>query len=77
MRWQGRKQSDNIEDRRGSGGGGGFPGGRGGMGIGGIIIVLVGYFVFGVDLTGMVGGNTAPSAQVANQPAGPVKLTGE
>ena len=77
MRWQGRKQSDNIEDRRGSGGGGGFPGGRGGMGIGGIIIVLVGYFVFGVDLTGMVGGNTAPSAQVANQPAGPVKQTGE
>ena len=47
------------------------------MGIGGIIIVLVGYFVFGVDLTGMVGGNTAPSAQVANQPAGPVKQTGE
>ena len=77
MRWQGRKQSDNIEDRRASGGGGGFPGGRGGMGIGGIIIVLVGYFVFGVDLTGMVGGNTAPSAQVANQPAGPVKQTSE
>ena len=77
MRWQGRKQSDNIEDRRGAGGGGGFPGGRGGMGIGGIIIVLVGYFVFGVDLTGMVGGNTTPSAQVANQPAGPVKQTGE
>ena len=76
MRWQGRKQSDNIEDRRGSGGGG-FPGGRGGMGIGGIIIVLVGYFVFGVDLTGMVGGNTAPSAQVATQPAGQVKQTGE
>ena len=79
MRRQGRKQSDNIEDRRGSGsGGGGFPGGRGGMGLGGLIVVLIGYFVFGVDLTGMVSGNSAPSAQVASQQsAGPVKQTGE
>ena len=79
MRWQGRKQSNNIEDRRGSGsGGGGFPGGRGGMGLGGLIVVLIGYFVFGVDLTGMVSGNSAPSAQVASQQsAGPVKQTGE
>ena len=79
MRWQGRKQSDNIEDRRGSGsGGGGFPGGRGGMGLGGLIVVLIGYFVFGVDLTGMVSGNSAPSAQVASQQsAGPVQQTGE
>ena len=79
MRWQGRKQSNNIEDRRGSGsGGGGFPGGRGGMGLGGLIVVLIGYFVFGVDLTGMVSGNSAPSAQVAShQSAGPVKQTGE
>ena len=79
MRWQGRKQSDNIEDRRGSGSGGGrFPGGRGGMGFGGLIVVLIGYFVFGVDLTGMVSGNSAPTAQVATQQsAGPVKQTGE
>ena len=79
MRWQGRKQSNNIEDRRGSGsGGGGFPGGRGGMGLGGLIVVLIGYFVFGVDLTGMVSGNSAPNAQVASQQsAGPVKQTGE
>ena len=79
MRWQGRKQSDNIEDRRGSGSGGGrFPGGRGGIGFGGLIVVLIGYFVFGVDLTGMVSGNSAPTAQVATQQsAGPVKQTGE
>ena len=79
MRWQGRKQSDNIEDRRGSGSGGGrFPGGRGGIGFGGLIVVLIGYFVFGVDLTGMVSGNSAPTAQVApQQSAGPVKQTGE
>src|SRR3954466_11178363 len=54
MRWQGRPESGNIEDRRGAGGGGfgggmgripiGFPtGGRttgGGIGIVGLIIIL-------------------------------------
>ncbi|MFG1462009.1 neutral zinc metallopeptidase [Xanthobacter sp. DSM 24535] len=46
MRWEDFRSSGNVEDRRGSGGGGGFqmPGGRGGMGIGTIIIVgLVGW----------------------------------
>ena len=47
MRWQGREQSSNIEDRRGSGGGG--------MGIIGVIVVLVGAY-YGVDLSGLVGG---------------------
>src|SRR5688572_20796379 len=39
MRWKGRRQSSNIEDRRGMGGGMGgmrFPGGLGGMGGGGM-----------------------------------------
>ena len=77
MRWQGQKQSDNIEDRRGSSGGG-FPGGKGGMGIGGIIIVLIGYFVFGVDLTGVVGGDSgAPQQQVSTQQRGPVQESNE
>src|SRR5580765_3110606 len=55
MRWQGRRESENVEDRRGEGGGGGvggfggglpggggmrFPIGRGG-GIGGIGGILV------------------------------------
>ena len=52
MRWQGRKESSNIEDRRGSGGGN-FGGGRG-TGIFGIIILLVGAY-YGVDLSGLVG----------------------
>ena len=58
MRWQGRRESDNVEDRRGQsgspmGGGGGFrlPSGKGGIVL--LIIVLVaGYY--GVDLTGML-----------------------
>ena len=40
MRWQGRRESSNIEDRRGSGGGN-FGGGKG-TGVLGIIILLVG-----------------------------------
>ena len=52
MRWKGQRQSDNIEDRRGHSGGGG---GKGGLSITGIIIVLIGYFVFDVDLSDEVG----------------------
>lgn len=42
MKWEGNRESDNVEDRRGSGGGGGMPvfGGRS-IGIGTIVIALV------------------------------------
>lgn len=65
MRWRGRRQSSNVEDRRGQGGGfgrggRGFPGGmrripmprtrRGGMGgIGFIIVVLLISWIFGIN----------------------------
>lgn len=66
MRWQGRRGSTNIEDRRRSGGGG-MGGGRGmavgGGGIGVLAIVLIGAFL-GVDLTGMLGGD--PSGGVVS-----------
>lgn len=48
MKWQGRNQSSNVEDRRGSGGGRKTPG------VIGIIILLVGAY-YGVDLSGVVG----------------------
>ena len=51
MRWQGRRESSNVEDRRSSGGG--FGGGRP-TGIFGLIIILVGAY-YGVDLSGLVG----------------------
>ncbi|QEY24807.1 KPN_02809 family neutral zinc metallopeptidase [Neisseria animalis] len=49
MKWQGRTRSRNVEDRRGSGGGG-----RKTPGIIGIIVLLVGAY-YGVDLSGVVG----------------------
>ena len=71
MRWQGRRESDNVEDRRGQsgspmGGGGGFrlPSGKGGIVL--LIIVLVaGYY--GVDLTGMLTGEPVTQQQTTTQ----------
>jgi predicted metalloprotease len=69
MEWKGRRQSDNVEDRRGSGGsmgglgGGGFrlpTGGRGGggLGIGGIVVVLILCWITGINpLTLLSGGD--------------------
>lgn len=65
MRWQDREGSKNIEDRRGSSGGGG----RGAGGILGLIIVLVGAY-YGVDLSGLVGGGL-PVAQTQQQTRAP------
>lgn len=45
MRWRGGRQSGNIEDRRGLG----PVGAVGGLGLGGVVIILIGVFVFGVD----------------------------
>lgn len=77
MRWRGRRQSDNVEDRRGQGGGGfPFPGRRGGMRIpvggrkGGIgivgMLVIVGLMLFfGVDPTAILqGGGGGGSMQM-------------
>ncbi|RPD89559.1 hypothetical protein EGK75_03695 [Neisseria weixii] len=52
MKWQGRRQSSNVEDRRGRSGGGKTPG------IIGIIVLLVGAY-YGVDLSGLVGTQNA------------------
>ncbi|TCP93215.1 hypothetical protein EDC44_12315 [Cricetibacter osteomyelitidis] len=52
MRWQGRRESSNVEDRRQSGGS--LGGGKKSVGILGFIILLVGSY-YGVDLSGLVG----------------------
>jgi predicted metalloprotease len=71
MRWEGDRQSDNVEDRRGGGGGFGL-GGRS-IGIGTIVIALIGSALFGVDpgtILSLLSGGGAPATQV-QQPAGP------
>jgi len=55
MRWSGGRGSGNIEDRRGLGPAGAV----GGLGAGGVILALIGYFVFGIDpstTTAVLGG---------------------
>ncbi len=48
MKWEGNRESDNVEDRRAGGGGGGMIGGRG-IGVGTIVIALVGGWIFGIN----------------------------
>ncbi|MEO6292703.1 MAG: neutral zinc metallopeptidase, partial [Burkholderiaceae bacterium] len=48
MKWDGNRESDNVEDRRDGGGGGG--GGFGGkIGIGTIVIALAAWGIFGIN----------------------------
>ncbi len=80
MRLDDERESTNIEDRRGEGGGGGFglPGGGGlqlggrPLGCGGLAIVIVLALVFGVNpltlLGGGGGGPVAPSTEQIGQP---------
>lgn len=68
MRWEGNRESDNVEDRRGEGGGGGFPIGGRGIGIGTVVLALIGWGVFGINpLTtiGVLSGGGAPQVQQA------------
>jgi predicted metalloprotease len=51
MRWQGREESDNVEDRRGFS----IPGGRGGIGCGGLLLVLGISYLTGVDPRQLLG----------------------
>ncbi len=77
MQWRGRRQSDNIEDRRGmsSGGmgGGGFRlptgGGRGGgIGIGGLVVILLISWALGINpLTLLSGGDVSMDGGSSNQ----------
>ena len=71
MQWRGRRQSTNIEDRRGSGGGMMRPAGFGGIGL--LIVVLIGLF-FGVDLTPLMQGG---GMVTTDAPSGPNEIDDE
>ena len=79
MKWEGDRESSNVEDYRGGGGGGGGGGfniGGRGIGLGTVAIALVASIFFGVDpgtVIGMLGGGGGPAPQVQQQrdPAAP------
>lgn len=58
MRWEDYRQSEYLEDRRGGGGGSfaGMPGGRGGIGIGTMIILGLAGWALGIDPRLLIGG---------------------
>jgi predicted metalloprotease len=67
MRWEDNRESDNVEDRRGAGGGFGF-GGRS-VGIGTIVIALIGSYFFGVSPSTIISLLSGGPAQVSQAPA--------
>ena len=73
MRWEGNEQSDNVEDRRDSGGGGGgFPIGGRSVGIGTVAVALIAGWVFGINpltVLGLLSGGGDPAPQVQQGPA--------
>jgi len=74
MKWEGERQSDNVEDRRsGGGGGGGFGIGGRGIGIGTIAIALLAWGVFGINPLTTIGvlSGGGGSPQIVQQ--GPAK----
>ncbi|MFZ4877619.1 neutral zinc metallopeptidase [Janthinobacterium sp. Mn2066] len=78
MKWEGNRESDNVEDRRGdndgggNGGGGGFGFGGRSIGIGTIVVALLGSYVLGVNpltlLNILSGGGGQLSTQQAQAP---------
>ena len=75
MRWQGQRESENVEDRRGLG-----PasiGGVGGLGIGGIVLVLAVSYFTGINPLALIdlmsGVQTTTQAPIESVPTGPVK----
>jgi uncharacterized protein len=72
MKWEGNRQSDNVEDRRNGGGGsgGGLRLGGRGIGLGTIAVAVVAGWIFGINpltILGLLGGGglEAPTAQTA------------
>jgi len=71
MRFDNSRESENVEDRRGGGGGRGLPVGGKGIGLGTIVLALVAMY-FGVDPSIVLNqAAQAPAPSAASRPAGP------
>lgn len=73
MRLDDARESENVEDRRGMGGRGFRPGGAGGLGIGGVIVLLLISYFLGVDPSQLLNdsGVSTGGEPPASTPAGP------
>ena len=64
MKWEGQRESQNVENSRGNGGRtGGLPIGGRGLGVGGVVVALIASWVLGINpltMLGMFGGGEAP-----------------
>jgi uncharacterized protein len=73
MKWEGQRQSDNVEDARDDSQGAGFSLGRrgGGVGLGSIVVALLASWMFGINpmtVLGVLGGG-APTQNQTPHPA--------
>ncbi len=81
MKWEGNRQSDNVEDRRDGSGGGFSGGGLGGLlggllgsrlGVGTIVVALLGGWALGINpltILGLLSGEGGPAPMVQQAPA--------
>ena len=73
MRLDDQRESDNLEDRRGDGGGGGLRLGGGRLGLGTIVIALVASYFLGINpmtvLSMLSGGGGMPAVEHSAPPA--------
>jgi uncharacterized protein len=81
MKWEGQKQSENVEDRRAGGGGGGFRiGGGRGIGIGTVVIAVLAGWIFGINpltVLGVLGGGGPVATPQSQGPAAKPPATDE
>lgn len=73
MKWEGNRESDNVEDRRGEdAGGGGFGFGSGSLGVGTIVVALIASYFLGINpmtVLSFLSGGSGPIAPVQQAPA--------
>lgn len=71
MKWEGHRQSDRVEDLRGSGGGMRPRVGGKGLSLGGIVVAVLAAWIFGINpmtVLGLMGGGVVPQAEAPARP---------